>query len=320
MLHRPTGRRALLGLALAAFSLPRAAADDTTTSTSAAPTPAENRLRADVTYLAHDLREGRAPGTAGIDAAADYIAGVFRELGLKTAPGADGYFQPFTIKGSATLAGDQSLAFKAKDADVSAKPKTDFTALALGSSASIEGLPVVFAGYGITAKEAEDKVDYDDYAGLDVKGKAVLIIRREPKQDDAKSPFKARGVNRLSDLRRKLTNAADHGAKAVILVNDAKTAPDKAHDHLLPFGYAGGEQDQTAAIPFAMITRELADKVLEAAAPEARRGREGDRRRPEAAVAAARRRHDQREIRDRAQGAHGQERHRRPRRVGRELG
>jgi hypothetical protein len=51
----------------------------------------------------------------------------------------------------------------------------------------------------------------------------------------------------------------------VILVNDSKTAPDQAHDHLLPFGYAGGEQDQSASIPFAMITRELADQVLEAA-------------------------------------------------------
>ncbi len=267
MLHRPIRRAgALLGLAVIALIAPRSMASDPATTTSAsAPSAAEFRLRADVTYLADDLREGRAPGTAGIDAAADYIAGVFRELGLKTAPGADGYFQPFTIKGSAALAGDQSLSLKAKDKDFTAKPKADFTALALGSSANVQGLPVVFAGYGITAKEADDKVDYDDYAGLDVKGKAVLIIRREPKQDDPKSPFKARGVNRLSDLRRKLTNAADHGAKAVILVNDAKTAPDKAHDHLLPFGYAGGEQDQTAAIPFAMITRELTDQVLAAA-------------------------------------------------------
>ena len=61
--------------------------------------PAELRLKEDVTYLADDAREGRAPGTRGIEAAADYIAGVFKSAGLKPAPGADGYFQPFTIGG-----------------------------------------------------------------------------------------------------------------------------------------------------------------------------------------------------------------------------
>lgn len=267
MFLRPTGPRigALFAFALAAIAAPHARATEPASASAPAPTPAEARLRADVGYLADDLREGRAPGTAGIDAAADYIAGVFRELGLKPAPGAEGYFQPFTIKGSAALAGDQSLSFKAKDKEIAAKAKSDFTALALGTSAGLDGVPLVFAGYGITAKDAEDKVDYDDYAGLDVKGKVVLVLRREPRQSDEKSPFKARGLNRLSDLRRKAANAADHGAKALILVNDARTAPDKGRDNLLPFGYAGGEVDQSASIPFAMITRELADEVLKAA-------------------------------------------------------
>src|SRR4051812_15719613 len=61
--------------------------------------PAESRLRADVSYLADDAREGRAPGTAGIEAAAEYIAAAFKEAGLKAAPGCDGYFQPFTVSG-----------------------------------------------------------------------------------------------------------------------------------------------------------------------------------------------------------------------------
>src|SRR6202012_4153113 len=125
---RPIGPRpgVLLALGLIVIFAPPARASEP--ASAPAPTPAENRLRADVGYLADDLREGRAPGTAGIDAAADYIAGVFRELGLKTAPGAEGYFQPFTIKGSAALAGDQSRAFKVKDKDIAAKPKDEFTA------------------------------------------------------------------------------------------------------------------------------------------------------------------------------------------------
>src|SRR5690242_12710918 len=63
----------------------------------------EARWKEDVGFLAADARAGRAPGTPGIEAAADYVAGVFKAAGLKAAPGADGYFQPFTIGGAPTL-------------------------------------------------------------------------------------------------------------------------------------------------------------------------------------------------------------------------
>src|SRR5262249_19348521 len=65
--------------------------------------PAEARLRADVSFLAADAREGRAPGTKGIEASAAYIAEAFKELGLKPAPGADGYFQNFNLTGRPKL-------------------------------------------------------------------------------------------------------------------------------------------------------------------------------------------------------------------------
>jgi hypothetical protein len=259
MAQRSKGLSTLSALAVAALALlgsrPSPASDPVVVTLSAS----EARLRADVGYLADDLREGRAPGTQGIDAAADYIAGVFRELGLKTAPGAEGYFQPFTIKGSSALAGDQDLAFDAKGVKLEAKSKTDFTPLALGVGAELKA-PVAFAGYGITAKDKAAKLDYDDYAGIDVKGKAVLILRREPQQDDPKSPFDGKEVTPYSDLRSKATTAFEHGASAVILVNDERSA--KTGDALLPFNYAGG--DQSTTIPFLMITRELADKILEA--------------------------------------------------------
>ena len=80
--------------------------DDTPNPERPAGTPltaAEERLKEDVTFLAADARDGRAPGTKGIEAAADYIAGVFKGAGLKPAPGATGYFQPFSISGRPTL-------------------------------------------------------------------------------------------------------------------------------------------------------------------------------------------------------------------------
>ena len=71
--------------------------------------------------------------------------------------------------------------------------------------------PVVFAGYGITDNENH----YDDYAGIDVKDKIVLILRHEPQENDATSFPSAR---RLSPTRP--SNAKMHGAQGVILVND----------------------------------------------------------------------------------------------------
>ena len=245
---------AFLVVALTALSQPTLASDPT-------PSPAEARLRADVGYLADDLRDGRSPGTAGIEASADYIAGVFRELGLKTAPGAEGYFQPFSIKGNPSLDNAAALAFKVKDKTIKGLLKTDFSPLALGESADLKDLPIVFAGYGITAKDNDAKLDYDDFAGIDVKGKAVLILRREPQQADEKSPFDGKEMSRYSDLRSKSTNAFQHGAKAILLVSDGVTAKDQ--DNLLPLGYAGGSE-QSTSIPFVMLTRAMADGLLEA--------------------------------------------------------
>jgi hypothetical protein len=223
--------------------------------------PAGQRLKADVSYLADDLREGRAPGTNGIEAAADHIASVFRELGLKTAPGAEGYFQPFEIGGNPTLDAKASLAIKLKDSTLEGKIRTDFSPLSLGGSADLKNIPVVFVGYGITAKDKDKKLDYDDYAGIDVKDKAVLFIRREPQQSDPKSPFDGKDVSQYSALIYKVTNAFEHKAKAIFIVSDAATA--KERDNLLPLTYSGGEQ--ASSVPVVMLTRVTADKMLEAA-------------------------------------------------------
>src|SRR5262245_14646768 len=61
------------------------------------------RLQADLTYLASDACEGRGPGTAGIDKAADYIAVAFKAAGLQPALPDGSYFQPFTVRGDPQL-------------------------------------------------------------------------------------------------------------------------------------------------------------------------------------------------------------------------
>ena len=87
--------------------------------------------------------------------------------------------------------------------------------LGLSASNRVES-ELVFAGYGITAKE----YGYDDYAGVDVKGKIVVVLRYEPPPKDANSPFKKYPEYSVhSALRTKANNARDHGAIGMILVD-----------------------------------------------------------------------------------------------------
>jgi hypothetical protein len=224
--------------------------------------PSEARLKADVTFLAADAQEGRAPGTKGIEASADYIAASYKESGLKPAPGANGFFQPFTIKGSAKLEEPTSLAFKMPGGKEEVEATDAYRPLAIGSGGKVEGLPIVFAGYGISAVDPSKKLDYDDYAGIDVKGKAVLIIRREPQLDDEKSPFGGKQTTLYATFNHKATNAFQHGAEAVLLVND-QAGLKNGKDTLISFKGAGDEEN--SPIPFLVIERSVADTLLTSA-------------------------------------------------------
>jgi hypothetical protein len=227
---------------------------------SAVPSPAETRLKADVSFLAADAREGRAPGTQGIEASAEYISGVFKELGLKQAPGAHGYFQDFTLTGRPKLGDPLELAVHGPEGKtIKAEPKNEFSPLAIGTSGTLDSVPIVFAGYGITANDTALKLDYDDYAGIDVRGKAVLIIRREPQQNRDDSPFEGKKQSDYATFRHKATNAFQHGAAAVLIVNDlAGLGGDK--DKVL--GLVAGGPEALSNVPFAMVARDFADKVL----------------------------------------------------------
>lgn len=254
----------VLALAAVAVVVPAgwSSAAEPETSATRYVSAAEARMRADVTYLADDLREGRGVGTRGLDDAAEYIATVFREAGLEPAPGADGYFQNFTLPSQPTLTGEVELAVnKAEGKALAGRAGIDFSPLGYGGGADLEGVELVFAGYGITADDADLGLEYDDYAGIDAEGKAVLVIRREPQQADEDSPFAGTETTSYATFRHKYRNALDHGATAVLLVNDAAGLGEEP-DTLLDFeaaGFGGGD------IPLVMLTREYADKLLAAA-------------------------------------------------------
>lgn len=198
----------------------------------------QERIKASVTYLASDELEGRGITTGGIDKAADYIAQEFAAAGLQTNAYNGTPFHTF-ILGSRYQAGPTNTAeLKLGTAEAVAwKFGRDFTPLSLSSSGQY-ALPVVFAGYGITAPEH----DYDDYAGLDVTGKAVLILRHEPQRRQEDSRFDGTRTSKHGTLSQKVVNAIAHGAAGVLLVTDhaefqatTDTNPKPPTDKLLLF-------------------------------------------------------------------------------------
>ncbi len=184
----------------------------------AAAASAEKRLADSTQFLSDDALEGRGVGTAGLDKAADYLAEQFAALGLDTKLYDGTPFQKFKMPIGSEMGEPNVLAFdkptQAKDKSIALKLGEDFTPLAMGSSALLD-VPLVFAGYGVTAKDK----GYDDYAGLDVEGKAVIILRRLPQEGNPHPALGNSEHSRLAPMSRKVSNAYEHGAAAVILVS-----------------------------------------------------------------------------------------------------
>ncbi len=181
----------------------------------------EGRLSASARYLASDELEGRGVGTQGLNLAADYIAQQFREIGLKTELFDGQPFQKFTMVTGANLGEPNTLALVGP-ASESAEPRRielklgeSFTPMAIGGSGKFN-LPIVLVGYGITGKQEK----YDDYEGVDVQGKAVVVLRHEPQQANPHSVFDGTKNSQHAPFRRKVSNAYEHGAAAVIFCND----------------------------------------------------------------------------------------------------
>ncbi|MBI2985614.1 MAG: M20/M25/M40 family metallo-hydrolase [Deltaproteobacteria bacterium] len=133
----------------------------------------------------------------------------------------------------------------------------EWVPFALSRSADVEG-ELVFAGYGITAQE----YGYDDYAGLDVKGKIVLVLRYEPPPKGEKSPFKKPPrYSSHATFVSKAANARNHGAIGMILVD--LHPPRQGEKGLIPIRRTLGQND--AGIVVTQVKREIVEKRLEEA-------------------------------------------------------
>jgi hypothetical protein len=148
-------------------------------------------------------------GTPGGLEGVAWIADRLAEAGLRPAFG--GFLQRFEAPFRATL-GDRNALAVAGGAPVLG---TDWLPFGFSDDGSVDA-ELVFAGYGITAPE----LGYDDYAGLDVNGKVVLVAQDFPREHDPASPFRDPRAYRHGEWRTKAINAREHGAAAILGVRD----------------------------------------------------------------------------------------------------
>jgi hypothetical protein len=182
----------------------------------------EQDLKADLYFLASDPLQGRMSLQTGDDAATQWVAAEFAKAGLqpaaRDAAGRASYFQAVPLiefRGDRTTSflkfthGSQSFQWYRPDMVGGFRDDVDITA------------PLVFAGYGITAPG----LGYDDYRGIDARGKIVVVFEHEPQENDPHSRFAGTGNTRYATNRMKAVNAQAHGALAVLVVAE----PNRKH-------------------------------------------------------------------------------------------
>ncbi len=208
-------------------------------------------------YLASNELKGREAGSEEGKKAADYIAKHFKDNGIIPAGDKKTYFQTVTGLGKPSFDPNNNH-FKiwtaGKDAEEPFIEECEFdkeySPMGYVSSAEINA-QIVFAGYGITAPELK----YDDYDGVNVKDKIVIMFRYVPKYGQEDNQFQGASYNHAY-FHAKLANAMKHGAKAVLMINppgndSGISSPGRS-------GYA-----RAGNIPLIQITQELGNKLLQ---------------------------------------------------------
>ncbi len=220
----------------------------------AAAQPSVDTMKRLVKELSSDAFEGRAPGTVGEEKTLALLSSEFEKLGLK--PGNKGsWFQDVPLVEIAAK-NVSALSFTGGKSAVSASYGPEMvigTYRTTRPHIAIKDSPVVFVGYGINAPEK----GWNDYAGLDVKGKTVIILVNDPDYETAGlvGPFNGRAMTYYGRWTYKFEEAARQGAAAAIIVHD--TVPAAYGWNVVQSSWTGAQQvadnangnaDQSAAI------------------------------------------------------------------------
>lgn len=295
--HPRRARPLLLACLLTAAAAPVVAQSENSAEFSA------DRYLSEVKFLSADAREGRLPGSKGIEQAAIFIANQFMTIGLAPAGVDNSYFQPFELQHFKRMHDDEAV-LTIEGAEITVRLQRDWRPAPFSKFVTNFGGALAFAGYGIDypgekPADAEKKAGngdaathpatapagaYSDYDGLDAKGKVLIIFRYEPRFGDVDAKFGGKVPSMFADWSHKSEAAAKHGAAGLLVVNppgrdgngDGLPDPDQ-----LPV-WNVREAEQNYAVPIAFISQDLAERLLKAgglAAPAALEHRiESDRK------------------------------------------
>lgn len=179
-----------------------------------------DHVRWHVRFLAHDLLEGRGTGQRGGDIAAEYIATQFAEYGLKPIGDNGSYLQKVPLVGITTLPDTQFTLVPKQGTAMNLKPLDEYVAYDQTQQPQSDvDADIVYVGYGIEAPE----YNWDDYKGVDVRGKVLLMLVNEPPSDDPKF-FKGTALTYYGRWTYKYEEAARKGAVGVILIHQTEMA------------------------------------------------------------------------------------------------
>ena len=198
-------------------------------------------LQDEIKYLSSDSLNGRLTGSSGDSLAAEYIKEKLASYGMVSLSG-DG-FQRFKVTNKVLPGKGNALSIDG----ISYTPEKDFIPLAFSSNSSLES-EVIFAGYGFNING--DSLKWNDYQGIDVKGKWVMILRADPETDKTKSPFIP-----FSGDRDKALIAKDMGAAGVLMVSGPAFDPQDNFESL-------NSGEFSVDVPVLRIKREVADIIL----------------------------------------------------------
>lgn len=177
-------------------------------------TVSPDEIKAHITYLADDKLKGRGPGTEGYQMAVDYVVGQLKSFDVKPAGENNTWLQKVRLRKAFT--GDASLNIDngtASTADI--KKGKDYVIYPNPVLPQVSvNAPLAFVGYGIS----EPELGYDDYAGMDVKGKIVIITRGAPEK------FQSSVSAHVMNASQILKVAAEHGAVGVIMASTDSAA------------------------------------------------------------------------------------------------
>jgi hypothetical protein len=170
-----------------------------------------DKIKADITYLADDKLKGRAPGSEGYQMAVDYVIDQLKAVNVKPAGENNTWLQKVRLRkafiknASLSITGQTSVAATPRSFVIYPSPVIDTVKLSAG---------LVFVGYGIS----EPALGYDDYAGIDVKGKVVIVMRGSPEK------FSSSVAAHVMNSTQILKVAAEHGAVGVMIGSADSTA------------------------------------------------------------------------------------------------